>query len=221
MNTLKSILAAFTVLLTVTFGYSQVNQIALEQTPGAFATESLTLAPGTYQFNVTNKGVDHEVGFVLAPKGKTEQEHHIADAYVSQPIKEGATESSKAVTLEPGEYVYFCPLNPTELYPLTVSAQAETVTLVQTPGAFETEQLQLKAGQYQFEIMNKGVDHAVGFVIAPKGMTDMDHHIKSAYVTSQIDEGKSATSQVVDLKAGEYVYFCPLNPTEQYPLTVK
>jgi hypothetical protein len=80
----------------------------------------LNLKAGTYIFEVTNTGVDHEVGFVIAPKGKTEQENHITSAYVQKTIKDGESSTSQEVKLTKGEYVYFCPMNPTPLYTLVV-----------------------------------------------------------------------------------------------------
>ena len=68
---------------------------------------------------------------------------------------------------------------------------------------------------------NKGVDHAVGFVIAPKGKTDQDHHVQAAYLSKTIEDGESAKSGEVTLEKGEYVYFCPLNPTPQYKIMVE
>jgi len=64
--------------------------------------------------------VDHEVGLVLAPKGKTEATHHIKDAYVTSPVKEGGSQKTQVVRLTKGEDVFFCPLNPTKQYPLVV-----------------------------------------------------------------------------------------------------
>lgn len=63
-----------------------VETISLEQVPGAFNRKQLTVDAGTYIFEVTNKGVDHEVGFVLVEKGKdiTKPENHIATAYVNK-----------------------------------------------------------------------------------------------------------------------------------------
>ena len=90
-----------------------VKTIKLDQTTGEFNIEALTLKAGEYVFEIANKGVDHEVGFVIAPKGKTDQKHHIQNAYVQKTIKNGETSSSKTVTLKKGKYVYFCPLNPT------------------------------------------------------------------------------------------------------------
>jgi len=83
----------------------------------------------------------------------------------------------------------------------------ETVSLEQVKGEFTQKEVTLKAGSYVFEISNNNVGHDVGFVLVPKGKeaSKPENHIKTAYVT----------------KAGEYVYFCPLNPTPQYTLTVK
>jgi hypothetical protein len=74
-----------------------------------------------YQFTIVNKDVDHEVGFVLAPKGKTDPANHIKEAYVKAPVKNGSSSITNVVSLTPGEYVYFCPLNPTKEYNLTVN----------------------------------------------------------------------------------------------------
>ena len=102
-----------------------------------------------------------------------------------------------------------------------LNAQVQNVKLVQTIGAFETEGLTLATGDYQFEIANKNVDHEVGFVLVPKGKYEATDHIKAAYVKAPVAEGKSSMTNVVSLEAGEYEYFCPLNPTEKYSLTVK
>ena len=100
--------------------------------------------------------------------------------------------------------------------------EAEVIKLEQTPGKFETTELTLKAGEsYIFEVTNSGVDHKVGFVVAPEGKTDQENHISNAYLTKTIKDGESAQSKVVTLEKGEYVYFCPLNPTPQYKITVK
>lgn len=198
-----------------------VQKISLEQTPGVFSEQSLNLSPGSYQFEIINNGVDHEVGFVLAPKGKSDPANHIKAAYVTAPVKNGSSSMTNVVKLEAGEYEYFCPLNPTEKYSLTVGSGVQKVSLEQTPGKFTTEGVVLSAGSYQFEISNNGVDHEVGFVLAPKGKSDPTNHIKAAYVTAPVKTGASSKSNVVNLEAGEYEYFCPLNPTEKYPLTVK
>lgn len=114
------------VLTILMLGFSNIafaqkaKTVKLEQTEGKFTTETLKLKAGTYVFEVTNKGVDKELGFVLAPKGKTEQKDHIPEAYLQKTILKGETSTSKEVTLAKGEYQYFCPLNPTPLYTLVV-----------------------------------------------------------------------------------------------------
>ncbi len=104
----------------------------------------------------------------------------------------------------------------------TVAAQdVQTIKLEQTEGEFNLKGITLSEGTYQFEVMNNGVDHEVGFVIAPKSMTEQKNHIKEAYLTETIMNGKSAKSGEVKLTPGEYVYFCPMNPTPEYTITVK
>ena len=102
-------------------------------------------------------------------------------------------------------------------------AQKPTVVkLAQKPGEFKTKHLELTEGEYIFEIHNNGVDHNVGFVLAPQGENGVaGEHIKEAYVKEQVAPGKKVQSNVVDLKPGVYNYFCPLNPTPHYTLTVK
>lgn len=93
----------------------EVKTISLEQTPGEFTQKTVTVSEGTYIFEIANKGVDHNVGFVLVKKGKdiSKPENHIQTAYVTAPVGTNATQTSKPTTLTKGEYVYFCPLNPT------------------------------------------------------------------------------------------------------------
>ena len=121
MKTITKTIIAFTLIIFSTGLFSQeANTIKLDQTKGDFVVKNLTLSEGEYIFEVTNQGVDHEIGFVLAPKGKTEQENHIKNAYLTKTPKNGETATSKPVTLTKGENVYFCPLNPTPQYTLTV-----------------------------------------------------------------------------------------------------
>lgn len=92
-----------------------VQTIKLEQTPGEFTQKNLTVSEGTYVFDIANNGVGHDVGFVLVKKGQdlSKPENHIQTAYVTKPVAAGASQTSKPTTLTKGEYVYFCPLNPT------------------------------------------------------------------------------------------------------------
>ncbi|MBQ0786353.1 MAG: hypothetical protein KBT69_02565, partial [Oceanihabitans sp.] len=86
-----------------------VTTVALEQTLGEFTQKELTLKEGTYVFQVSNNNAAPEVGLVLIEAGKdgSDPKNHIADAYVSQMVKQGKTESSKEVTLSKGTYQYF------------------------------------------------------------------------------------------------------------------
>ena len=99
-----------------------VKTVALEQTKGEFTQKALTLSEGTYVFEVSNNHAAEKVGLVLIKDGMdaSNPKNHIAEAYVTKAVEVGKTESSKAVTLKKGTYQYFCPLNPTPLYTLTV-----------------------------------------------------------------------------------------------------
>lgn len=99
---------------------SEAKVIKLDQTPGEFVIQELTLKPGTYIFEVSNSGVDHEVGFVLVPVKNGKEGEHIKSGYLANAVKNGAKASSKAVTLKAGTYNYFCPLNPTPHYKIVV-----------------------------------------------------------------------------------------------------
>ena len=99
----------------------------------------------------------------------------------------------------------------------------KTVSLEQTKGVFTQQEVTLKEGAYIFEISNNNVGHDVGFVLIKKG-TDAskpENHIKTAYVTEVVANNKTQKSNVTVLEKGEYVYFCPMNPTPQYTLTVE
>ncbi|WP_282042431.1 cupredoxin domain-containing protein [Winogradskyella flava] len=102
-------------------------------------------------------------------------------------------------------------------------SKATIVSLEQTKGEFTQKEITLKKGDYIFEISNSNVGHQVGFVLVPKGKdaSKPENHIKTAYVTKAVENNSKETSNVTSLKKGEYVYFCPLNPTPQYTLTVE
>ena len=110
------------IVLFVGFAFSanaqKVKTVALEQTKGEFTQKKITLSEGTYIFEIANNNVGHNVGFVLAPKSDVKK--HIKNAYVTKPVKNNSKSTSKKVTLKKGEYVYFCPLNPTPQYTLIV-----------------------------------------------------------------------------------------------------
>ncbi|MDG5490527.1 plastocyanin/azurin family copper-binding protein [Psychroserpens sp. SPM9] len=102
-------------------------------------------------------------------------------------------------------------------------AVVKTVSLEQTKGEFTQKEITLKEGAYIFEISNNSVGHDVGFVLVKKGKdaSNPENHIKSAYVTKAVGNNKKEQSNLTKLEKGSYVYFCPLNPTPEYTLTVK
>lgn len=125
---MKKVIAFLTIALVFTFTSQAqksmkkdkmmtqpVKTIALEQIKGAFVQKEVTVDAGTYQFAIANNAVGHDVGFVLVKKGNdiSKPENHIKTAYVTKTVATGTTETSKPTTLTAGEYVYFCPMNPT------------------------------------------------------------------------------------------------------------
>ncbi len=127
MKTIRNLVASL-LLMTVSFSITaqdkminqEVKTVSLEQTKGEFTQKAITLSEGTYVFEIANSGIDHEVGFVLAPKGKTDAASHIKNAYVTKTVATDTKQRSNSVTLTKGEYVYFCPMNPTPQYSLIV-----------------------------------------------------------------------------------------------------
>ena len=121
---MKKVIALFVFVCTVSFAAqaqdkmskdTTAKKITLEQTKGEFTQKQLTVSAGTYIFEIDNNNVGHKVGFVLVPKGKdlSNPENHIKTAYVTAAVENNTTGNSKPTTLTKGEYVYFCPLNPT------------------------------------------------------------------------------------------------------------
>jgi hypothetical protein len=79
--------------------------------------QTLKLKPGSYVFRVTNKNVPYELGFWLRGDGIVART--TLPSVSGGGLTTGATKEY-AITLEPGEYVYSCPLNPTPDYRLVV-----------------------------------------------------------------------------------------------------
>ena len=98
------------------------------------------------------------------------------------------------------------------------------IELVQIEGQFETQELNLKPGKYQFRVVNKNVEKEVGFVIqkAEDQKNDvMKTALPNSFTASLIKKGDAQYTGIVDLtKAGEYVYSCPLNPTPHYKIVI-
>lgn len=124
MRKLTIILAAFALIVgSKAIAQDQEPQvIKLSQVDGKFTKSELKLKPGAYIFEVTNKKVDREVGLVVANLNEDGAAgEHIKEGYLSNAINKGETARSQVVVLEEGSYKYFCPLNPTPEYNITVS----------------------------------------------------------------------------------------------------
>ncbi|MBL8450591.1 MAG: hypothetical protein JNM32_11830 [Dechloromonas sp.] len=78
--------------------------------------------------------------------------------------------------------------------------------------------LKLKPGKHIFRVTNKDVPYELGFWLRPASL------VKRVSLPS-VSGGGLTTGKtqdyVIDLKAGEYLYSCPLNTTPDYKLVVK
>ncbi len=82
------------------------------------ASKTLRLAPGRYVFRVTNKNVPYDLGFWLRGDGLLNRAR--LPSVSGGGLAKGTTRDY-IIDLEPGEYVYSCPLNPAPDYRLVVS----------------------------------------------------------------------------------------------------
>ena len=80
--------------------------------------ETLNLKAGSYIFRVTNKNVSYDLGFWLRGDGLINRAR--LPSVSGGGLSTGTTRDYK-IDLEPGEYVYSCPLNPTPDYKLVVA----------------------------------------------------------------------------------------------------
>ena len=98
------------------------------------------------------------------------------------------------------------------------------IDLSQTTSEFNVKGLQLKPGKYQFKVTNVDVNKELGFVIQKASDKDKDvmkTAVENSFTTALIKKGDTQLTGVVELKEGEYVYSCPLNPTPHYTINVK
>lgn len=117
-----SLIAIFAIALS-TYAQENAMLVKLTQTPGRFEGKEIKLKPGTYQFEVTNKGVDHEVAFFLqkeSDKGSKEFSTALGNSGLPKLLKNGETAKTGVVELVAGKYVYSCPFNPTPHYTIVV-----------------------------------------------------------------------------------------------------
>jgi hypothetical protein len=77
---------------------------------------------------------------------------------------------------------------------------------------------ELKPGKYVFRVTNKNVPYSLGFWLRGDGLIDWAR--LPSVSGGGLTKGTSKDYHV-ELKAGEYIYSCPLNPTPNYRLIVK
>ena len=102
--------------------------IAINERTGAerlAEAATIELKPGKYVFRVTNKDVPYALGFWLRERDYNFRNplHKLTKISVSGGGLVTGKTQDYAVELEPGEYLYSCPLNPTPDYRLVVSAE--------------------------------------------------------------------------------------------------
>jgi hypothetical protein len=82
----------------------------------------------------------------------------------------------------------------------------------------EVKPIVLKPGKYVFRIQNRDVPYQLGFYL--RSSSRLIRALRPKVVGGGIEQGETKDYEV-ELVAGKYLYSCPLNPTPDYPLTVK
>jgi len=87
----------------------------------------------------------------------------------------------------------------------------------------EAKTIQLKPGKYIFRVTNKNVPYELGFWLRDSDYQPGNplHKLSKTSVSGGGLTTGVTKDYVVDLKPGEYLYSCPLNPTPDYKLEVK
>ena len=78
--------------------------------------------------------------------------------------------------------------------------------------------LTLKPGSYVFRVANKNVPYELGFWL--RGASLLKRATLPSVSGGGLTQGK-VQDYAIELKAGDYVYSCPLNPTPDYKLVVR
>ena len=82
----------------------------------------------------------------------------------------------------------------------------------------QAKTMRLKPGKYVFHVVNKNVPYELGFWL--RGATLISRATLPGVSGGGIMPGGSRDYEI-ELKPGEYVYSCPLNPTPDYALIVE
>lgn len=104
----------------------------------------------------------------------------------------------------------FKPANANDCEQINASSGAERLAGAKT--------IELKAGKTVFKVTNKDVPYDLGFWIRAESLLDR----VSLPSTSGGGLATGTTKDYeIDLKPGQYVYSCPLNPTLDYKIVVR
>lgn len=82
----------------------------------------------------------------------------------------------------------------------------------------EARTIELKPGRYVFRVTNRNVPYELGFWL--RGESLIDRARLPSVSGGGLVTGKTQ-DYAIDLKPGDYVYSCPLNPTPDYKLVVR
>jgi hypothetical protein len=82
----------------------------------------------------------------------------------------------------------------------------------------ESKTIELKPGKYVFRVKNRNVPYELGFWL--RGESLVDRARLPSVSGGGLTTGKTQ-DYAIDLKPGNYVYSCPLNPTPDYKLIVR
>jgi hypothetical protein len=82
----------------------------------------------------------------------------------------------------------------------------------------ESKTIELKPGKYVFRVSNKNVPYELGFWL--RGESLVDRARLPSVSGGGLTTGRTQ-DYAIELKPGNYVYSCPLNPTPDYKLVVR
>lgn len=82
----------------------------------------------------------------------------------------------------------------------------------------QSKTIELKPGSYVFRVKNRNVPYELGFWL--RGDSVIDRARLPSVSGGGLTTGKTQ-DYAIELKPGDYVYSCPLNPTPDYKLVVR
>ena len=82
----------------------------------------------------------------------------------------------------------------------------------------ESKTIELKPGKYVFRVKNRNVPYELGFWL--RGESLVDRARLPSVSGGGLTTGRTQ-DYAIELKPGNYVYSCPLNPTPDYRLVVR